>query len=249
MLTDEQLLKAKRALALRKNEDVEKALAFEWHKRAKKALHEYGIPYRVYFDYLKDRYYNPKDTIAINPCYPLPGYPADKLVRVSHDDFIIPEQIPEGMTLEDIYVYDNLGEAKKLEVDKLCYDVKPWKVFDENWKQYFTMYFVGYDFRSFGEFEFIGETGTLERGDLGLLRNYFEYAIMGEYQKHKDDYMLSTPKYEPEYRFLYSDKPFEIVWDVDTIKERALLEKAMNLPRDERARELYMKEYGIDIYG
>lgn len=248
MLTDEQILKGREALAKKNNEDIGKKLAFEWHKKAKEAFTLYSLPYKVYFDYLKDRYNNPPDTIAINPCYPLPGYPSDQVIKVKHDDFVLNDIPNTCRTLEEVYTYDNLCEDKKIEVDKLKLKVKPWQNLDNKWKKYFAVFLSGYDFMEFTEFDFFGKVGELSPGDLSLLRNFYTNCVMGEYKKNKDKFLLNIPKYEPEYRFLYSDKPFEVVWDKDTIMERVELERRMKIPPDERLRKLYMDQYGIDIY-
>lgn len=249
MLTQEQTIKARKALARLNNEDEEKQQALEWHKQAKKAFENYGLPYRVYFNYLKDRHNNGSDTIPINPCYPMPGYPAEQVIKVTCDDFNITNEDLEGSrTLEDVYTFEHLCEDKQKAVTILKCRVKPWKTLDENWKKYFSVFLLGYDFYTFSEFDFMGEVGVLNRGELKLMQNYYSNAVMGEYAKHKDDYLLEVPKWEPEYNYLYSESPFELIWDKDTIRERIYLEKKMNLPPNERLQKLYMDEYGIDIY-
>ena len=52
MLTEEQKAKGRIAL-LPSIEDFEKSRALERHKQACKGMTLYGLPYRVYLDYLK----------------------------------------------------------------------------------------------------------------------------------------------------------------------------------------------------
>ena len=127
MLTEEQLLKAKIALAQKNNEDPEKVIAYECHKKAKRAFQEYGLPYRVYFDYLSERYHRNKDTVPINPCYPMPGYLIDSVIRVTKEDFKTADQ-------GEVYSYDNLNEEKKFSVYMLIEQSRGWKMFDDKWK-------------------------------------------------------------------------------------------------------------------
>lgn len=243
MLTEEQLLKAKIALARKNNEDPEKIIALECHKKAKTGFSEYGLPYRVYFDYLSERYRKNKDTVPINPCYPMPGYLIDKVIHVTKKDFNGPDQ-SNGNT------YDNLNEEKKFSVYMLKEQSRDWKIFDERWKNVFSMFMVGYDFMKFSEFDFIGEVGTLNPGELRLLRNYFTNAVMNTFTENKDNgkYMLQEPESRPEDRYLYSDEPFILILEKDEIRDAVAVEKKMRIPPDERRRKLYKDMYGIDIY-
>jgi hypothetical protein len=251
MLTQEQTLKARKALARLNNEDEEKKQALEWHKQAKRAFKEYGLPYKVYFNYLKDRANNDTSTIPINPCYPMPGYPVEQVIKVTCEDFDITNEDIEGSrTLEDVYTFDHLCEDKQKAVTILSCKVKPWKTLDENWKRYFSIFLLGYDFYKFTEFDFMGEVGVLGSGELRLMQNYYTHAVVGEYMKHKDtdNYLLEVPKWEPEYNYLYTNSPYELIWDKDTIKERVYLEKLMNIPPNKHLQKVYMDEYGINIY-
>lgn len=250
MLTEEQLLKAKIALAKKNNEDTDKILALEWHKKSKQAFTEYGLPYRVYFDYLKNRYKHPRETVPINPCYPLPGFPIDKVIRVTPKDFRTPKELPAGSSQDDIYTYENLNEEKKFAVYMLIKQSRPWEFLNDKWKNAFSMFLVGYDFMKFSEFDFMGEVGILNRGELKLLRNHYSNAVMGRFKEYKDngEYLLEEPAYQTEYQYLYSDKPFVVILEKDEIKDRVAVEKKLRIPPDEGQRKLYKDMYGIDIY-
>lgn len=251
MLTSEQIIKARQALARQQGGDEMKYLAIEWHKKALYALKNYGLPYKVYYDYLKSRYEHPRETVEINPCYPMPGYPVDKTVQVKHDDFNLEylkeKDAKQPASLEQVYIYENLYEDKKVLVDIVKHDLKQWEVYDNTWKEYFLMYLVGYDFGTFTEFDFIGKSGELGAGEVSLLRHIYK-RLQREYEQKKDSLVLQEPKYEEQFSFLYQDKPFTIIWDLKTAKERAELEKYMKLPPNERERKMYLEQYGVDIY-
>lgn len=245
MLTEEQLLKAKIALARKNNEDPEKVIALECHKKAKTGFSEYGLPYRVYFDYLSERYHKDKNTVPINPCYPLPGYPIDKVIRVRKEDFNTSDQ-------GNVYTCDNLKDEKRLAVYMLIEQLRNWERFDYDgdWAHLFAMFLEGYDFTQFTEFDFIGEVGLLRPEELRLCRNFFSEAIMKTFAEHKDNgqYMLHEPKSRPEDKYLYYEQPFILVMEKDEIRDAVAIEKKMNMPPDERQRKVYKDMYGIDIY-
>ena len=69
MLTFNQKIKAMRAIAIRKGENPDKWISWELHKQAKKEAFEiYKLPYRVYYNYLRKRAFEPSDKMLLNPC-------------------------------------------------------------------------------------------------------------------------------------------------------------------------------------
>ena len=236
MLTDEQKWKAQIAL-LPRVEDLERAHekehALELHKQACTGMELYGLPYRVYLDYLKNwdnngMIYEERLTyVLINPCYPDEGYPLDKVKRVTPDD------IDESKLTPHILPFDSIDTLKKQVQNEIIRDVieplRKWKILDDNWKRYFSHFLVGYDFESFTEFDFSGTTGKMTPNDLGLLRNIYARVLKEYEDRVLDGYLTEEPRTTKERRKQYTDKPYRVLWDRDTIEERENLTKQLGI--------------------
>jgi len=231
MLTDEQKWKAQIAL-LPTVADFEKAHALSLHKQAcEEGMSLYGLPFRVYLDYLKrwddmsaeERY----TYVDINPCYPDEGYPLDK-VRV-----VTPDDIDEDSISAKVLPFDNIGTLKKEIQAEIMRDIveplRKWKPLDDNWKRYFSHLLVGYDFEKFTEFDFTGETGKATKEDIELLRHIYA-RVLNEYEDRVlDDYLTEEPRTTKERKRKYIDKPYRVLWDKDTIRERETLTEQLGI--------------------
>ena len=230
MLTEEQRLKGRIAL-LPTVSDLEKSHALELHKRACEGMTLYGLPFRVYLDYLKkwdnmtpeERY----TYVDINPCYPDDGYPLDRVRVVTPDDIDL-----ESISAK-VLPFDNIYTLKKTIQNEINRDIveplRKWKILDNNWKKYFSHLLVGYDFERFTEFDFNGGNGTITPEDLGLLRKLYA-RVLAEYEERVlDDYLTEEPRTTKERKRRYTDKPYRVLWDKDTIKERETLTERLGI--------------------
>ena len=234
MLTEEQKAKGRIAL-LPSIEDFEKSRALERHKRACKGMTLYGLPYRVYLDYLK-RWdsMTPEERdnlVEINPCYPEEGYPLDKIRIVTPSDLdmsnveVNDKGYPVLLPFEDI---STLKPHVQAEIEKSIEPLRKWKHLDDNWRCYFSHFLKGYEFKDFTEFDFSGTSGDMTPEDLGLLRNLYE-RVRAEYDNHELDYLEDEPRTTPERKRQYSEKPYRVLWDRGTIVEREELIKQMGI--------------------
>ena len=231
MLTEEQRRKGAIAL-LPSVDDLEKYHALEIHKRAcKEGMTLYGLPFRVYLDYLK-RWDNmtleERNTIVeINPCYPDEGYPLER-VRV-----VTPDDIDNSQISAEVMPFDNIGTLKKSIQAEIMRDIveplRKWNPLDDNWKRYFSHLLVGYDFMSFTEFDFTGATGDMTPEDLGLLQNIYARVLTEYEDRVLDDYITEEPRTTKERKQKYHDKPYRVLWDKDTISEREFLSEILGV--------------------
>ena len=208
MLTEEQKRKAVYAL-LPTIEDLERAHAFELHKQACRGMDLYGLPYRVYLDYLKywdknDMPYEERATyVMINPGYPEDGYPVDRVRVVTPDDLDM-SNIPRNENGSiDIYAFDDICTLKTSVQKEILHDIEPlrkWKIHDDNWKRYFSHFLVGYDFERFTEFDFSGNTGKMTPEDLELLRHIYARVLKEYEDRVLDGYLTEEPRTTKERR-------------------------------------------------
>lgn len=235
MLTDEQREKAVYAL-LPTVADLEKAHAFNLHKQAVRGMELYGLPYRVYLDYLKridNMDYEESSTIVkVNPCYPDEGYPMDKIRVVTPDDLDMSNVPRNENGCIDILPFDDMCTLKTSVQNEILHDIEPlrkWKILDDNWKRYFSHFLEGYKFEEFTEFDFTGETGKATKEDIELLRHIYE-RVRDEYENGApDDYLTEEPRTTEERKRMYSDRPYRVLWDKDTIEEREQLTEQLGI--------------------
>lgn len=235
MLTDEQKEKAVYAL-LPTVADLEKAHAFNLHKQAVRGMELYGLPYRVYLDYLKridNMDYEESSTIVkVNPCYPDEGYPMDKIRVVTPDDLDMSNVPRNENGCIDILPFDDMCTLKTSVQNEILHDIEPlrkWKILDDNWKRYFSHFLEGYKFEEFTEFDFTGETGKATKEDIELLRHIYE-RVRDEYENGApDDYLTEEPRTTEERKRMYSDRPYRVLWDKDTIEEREQLTEQLGI--------------------
>jgi hypothetical protein len=236
MLTDEQKQKAVYAL-LPSIEDLERAHVFELHKQAvKEGMRLYGLPFRVYFDYLKRidnmGYEERNNIVLINPCYPEEGYPLDKIRIVTLDDLDMSNIPRDDNGYMDLLPFEDISTLKTSVQNEILHDIEPlrkWHIHDDNWKRYFSHFLVGYDFDSFTEFDFTGVSGKATSEDIQLLRHIYT-RLQREYEERVlDGYLTEEPRTNEERKRRYTDKPYKILLDKDTIEERERLTKQLGI--------------------
>jgi len=236
MLTDEQRNKAVIAL-LPTIEDLERAHVFNLQKQAvNEGMRLYGLPFRVYFDYLKrvDNMSGAErdNIILINPCYPDEGYPRDKVRVVTPDDIDMDNAPKNENGRSELLPFDDICTLKTSVQKEILHETEPlrkWHIHDDNWKRYFSHFLVGYDFESFTEFDFTGETGKATKEDIELLRHIYA-RLQREYEgRVLDDYLTEEPTTTKERKRRYTDKPYRAVWDKDTIEERERLTEQLGI--------------------
>ncbi len=254
MLTFDQTMKAIKALARSKGENPEKRLALELHKKAKReAFTTYHLPYRCYYDYLKNRANNPSDKLMLNPCWPNPGYPTDKVIRVSKNEFDITKELLNGSRpYEEIYIYDHLKPEVREQVTLIINRFCTWsELFCDTWKRYFLKFLKGYDFTKFTCFDFFGATlgevdldgEIIDESQIDLMQSIYD-RLQKEYNEDPSKYDYEDPLSCEEYLYLYQDKPFTIEQNQDEIKEAIDRAKALNKPMSNEEEVAYMKRYG-----
>lgn len=227
MLTKEQEHKAQMKILEQMWIDIEKSMALERHKKAQEGMKQYGIPYRICLDYYKAD--TNKDTVSLNPCYPLPGYEISKCVSVTTEDFE-PKQRTDNrpLRLEEIFSVDTLKEEKKQEVLKAISTCRTWVILDTEWERIFLHFFKGYDIGSFTEFDFYGTKNTVEPGDIQLLRNVYK-RLQKKYQENPNDYLQSEPLLSDYDTDLYGNSPYIIEWNEVEREEQRQLEEKMRI--------------------
>lgn len=256
MLTFDQTMKAIKALAKSKGENPEKRLALELHKKAKReAFKIYHLPYRCYYDYLKSRADHPGNKLMLNPCWPNPGYPIDKVIIVNKEEFDISKELANGSRpFEEVYSYDHLKPEVKEQVELIRNRFCPWgELFSDTWKKYFLKFLNGYDFTKFTCFDFFGATlgevdldgEIIDESQIGLLQSVYE-RLQKEYKENPSKYNYEDPLSCEEYLYLYQDKPFTIEQTQDEVKEAIDRAKALNKPMSDEQAAVYMKRYGME---
>lgn len=250
MLTKEQERKARLAL-LPTYEDLEKAQAYANHNIAKGWFDEYGLPYRVALDFLKGYRYDSGHPY-INPCYPLPGYPKDKLLL-----FIFPfdfdtEPHPEDIDYTDedgikhiksLDMFNRLKPEQDKQARAQAEQFRKWHdTHTPEWEYYFFHFFANYDFDKFTEFDFIGTNGEMNNADLSLLQKVYS-RYRDEYLENPDKYFNDEPTYTDEELKQYTECYFDKVFEETAYKENKEIEKRLHIthPNGER-----IKVNGID---
>lgn len=243
-----------RAIAIRKGENPDKYISWELHKQAKKEAFEiYKLPYRVYYNYLRKRAFEPSDKMLLNPCYPEPGYPIDGVLKVIKEDFELSEEILKG-NREDIFTYEHLKPEVKEQVDKIRAHYCTWHnedIYGPEWKKIYLKFLKGYDFEAFNCFDFYGvpawDLNALDvtNDDIEMLKNIF-VRLKAEYDKSPEAYDYKEPLDCEEYYYLYTDKPFALKLTKEEAAGKVDMYKQMNMPMSEAEQEAYFKLHDVE---
>lgn len=223
MLTQEQRDKAKLKLLEQELLDIEKAVALANHEQAQSSFYDYGLPYRVFLDYLKQP--RNDNNVPINHCYPLPGFELSKRVNVTTNDFDLSKMDSDiPLCFNEVFCVENLKADKKAEVLRFIEDSRTWKqTGDTEWQRIFAHFLNGYDFSKFTEFDFLGTTNTLTQSDLGLLQKVYE-RYQEDYLQNPNDYIQSEPLLA-DYVGQFGSSPYIIHFTDEEKRESEELEK------------------------
>lgn len=222
-MTSEQKEKAALVVMKQMHEDMEKHNALMNHKRALEIWNNFWIPYKVAKDYLKTKSHN---VINITDCYPEPGYPinADRVkVRVGVDTLPNDKFTP--------------NEEKQAEIEQYRAKYRKWRfAYDDKdgfreWEYRFAHFFEGYDFETFTSFDFVG-SNELQPCDLLLLQKFYK-RIGNEYEKNRNAYIQTEPIYKDEYKHLFTDNIYDLVYEGTAKAERDALLKRIGVSENE----------------
>lgn len=256
MLTFDQQMNAWRIIAQRKGENPDMRISWECHKMAVRDCWKYYfIPYKVYFDYLRNRAYNPSNKLMLNPCFPNPGIPVEAALKVTEDDF----NIKEGAKREEVFTFENLKEGVKEQAEAIIKRHRPWKFFDDDWLKTFRKHLNGYKTQSFTFFDYFGgrpgeipfDGHMADESDYEQLKDLYWW-----WERHEDysyeppvpmDYDYEDPEYKPEYAFDYLDKPFILMVSEDEAKQEIKKYNHMGLLLSEQEQAAYLKRYGYKL--
>ena len=187
----------------------------------------------------------------LNPCWPNPGYPIDRIIKVSKDEFDIPKD--GSRSFEDMYSLKNLKPEVREQVLQVSDRYKVWRnIFDENWEKYFLKFLKGYNFESFTCFDFFGATigevdpdiGLVDESQIILMQRIYE-RLQSEYNENPSKYEYEDPMDCEEYFYLYQATPFTVIQSKDEINEAITRAKALNKPMSEAEQEAYKKRYAL----
>jgi hypothetical protein len=216
MLTKEQEAKARIALGLSESlkDNFEKEIAFDNHLKAVSWVEKYNLPYRLSLNYLKayDRQYG---VVAINPCYPMPGYPKAKLIHLKPDEILLYN--PEDKPTPDGKYYLNLTPADESTRQRIAENNKtfaPWDLSTaagrKQWEYYFAHFFYHVDFPKYRTFDYFGRTQRA-KGDTERI----EYWKMLQADIHisPERFMESDPLLSEYNEADYTELPFIPDWE------------------------------------
>jgi len=226
MLTLEQVHAASLALL----PDLEKYHAYIQYKQACKGMVRYGLPFRVYLDYLKRPHKQLDDItryIEINPLYPQAGFKIDEVKTVCFEDFTEPHYTASGALSfdESQYTYEDLSPELQKEIQNDIDPVLIWKLYDKSWEYYFAHFLKGYDFKAFTEFDFYGLQGQQSQSDIQLLQNIYR-RLQQDYDRNPNNYMNEEPTISASEYIQYQAEPFYICIDRNKAQERdSLIDK------------------------
>ena len=190
----------------------------------------------------------------LNPCWPNPGYPVDKVIIVSKEEFDIPKTLLNGnRPFEDLYTIEHLKPEVREQVIQIKNRFCTWgENYSSTWEKYFLKFLKGYDFRNFTCFDFFGVTiGEcdpelgLDESDVELMQNVYS-RLQSTYLEAPENYSYEDPKDHETYLYLYQDKPFTVAQSKDEVQEAIERAKALNTPMSEEQKAAYMKRYGVE---
>lgn len=213
----------------------------------------YFIPYKVYFDYLRNRAYNPSNKLMLNPCFPNPGIPVEAVLKVTEDDF----NIVEGAKREDIFTLENLKEGVKEQAEAIIKRHRPWDFMKGDWFKIFRKYLNGYSTQIVSFFDYFGgRPGEIPfDGHMADESDYEQLKdLYWSWERHEDrdnsdcmNYDYEDPEYKPEYAFDYLDKPFILMVSEDEAKQEIKKYNHMGLLLSEQEQAAYLKRYGYKL--
>lgn len=213
----------------------------------------YFIPYKVYFDYLRNRAYNPSNKLMLNPCFPNPGIPVEAVLKVTEDDF----NIVEGAKREDIFTLENLKEGVKEQAEAIIKRHRPWDFMKGDWFKIFRKYLNGYSTQIVSFFDYFGgRPGEIPFDGHMADENDYEQLkdLYWSWERHEDrdnsdctDYDYEDPEYKPEYAFDYLDQPFILMVSEDEAKQEIKKYNHMGLLLSEQEQAAYLKRYGYKL--
>lgn len=245
MLTEEQKSKALLAL-LPSIDDLEKHRALERHNKACTGMQLYGLPYRVYLDYLKwfDTLTKTEkeNVVMINPMYPRNGYPKERLLMITDEDIDFRDMDILNVT------YENLKPETQSKVAKCIKDLREWELNSDTWRYNFLHFLSGYDFRTFTEFDFFGTQNEWnDETDISLLRKAYT-GYKEDFESNPDNYLVNEPTTNKAEKGKYTDKPFIWLHDAKkkTDRENALMQLQNGCTLTDKE---YLTIYGVDRNG
>lgn len=200
---------------------------------------------------MKERAYNPTGKLMLNPCWPNPGYPIDRIIKVTKEEFDIPKD--GSRAFDDMYSIKNLKPEVREQVLQVSERYKVWRnIFDGNWEKYFLKFLKGYNFKSFTCFDFFGATigevdpdiGLVDESQIILMQRIYE-RLQNEYNENPSKYEYEDPMDCEEYFYLYQAAPFTVIQSKDEINEAITRAKALNKPMSEAEQEAYKKRYAL----
>lgn len=242
-------------IAQKKGENPEMRISLELHKIAKRdGFRVYGLPYRIYYDYLRKRAKEPSNKLMLNPCYPDPGYPIEGIITVSKDDFEIPnEKMEKGGA--DLYTYDYLKPEVQEVVYRIMKRFSPWankeNINKAEWKKTFLHLFTGYDFKEFTCFDHFGMSLTEANECYGVIEPQIDIfndmcqLRQDEYLRNPEKYKHTEPIYREEYSYLFYEEPFALKLTRDEAQGTIDMYANMNMPMSDVEIEAFLKLHGV----
>lgn len=229
MLTSEQRLKAELKLLDKRFEDIKRERAKADSEQARKGMKLYGLPYRIYLDYIKvgDGIRKKNGEISLSEIYPLQGYPVDDVRVIKYPSDFDNNKIDayvqscplnsDGKRMLKLFPTNErfIDDGIKAELEQLHTELiskyKSWDVYGGEWEYLFLRFLDGYDFNTFGEFEFYGTVGKYNDADINNLRKQYT-ALQGKYKANKGKY-LGIPTYDTDNEEQYFNNYYRIVWE------------------------------------
>lgn len=200
---------------------------------------------------MKERAYNPTGKLMLNPCWPNPGYPIDRIIKVTKEEFDIPKD--GSRAFDDMYSINNLKPEVREQVLQVSERYKSWhEIFDDNWKRYFLKFLKGYNFDIFTCFDFFGapmgevdpSVGLVDESQIILMQRIYE-RLASEYYENPSKYDYEDPMDCDVYLYQYQGAPFTVLQTTDEINEAITRAKALNKPMTEEEQEAYKKRYAL----
>ena len=199
-MTEEQKRKAEEALMLRlpMYQNFEKEIAFRNHQTAIEWIEQYGLPYRISLDYLKE-YDHSKGFICINPNYPYPGYLKADLIHLDpYNDCIPydPDKEPDENGYHELFLSPK-DAATRQKIREHNKALRPWNLSTpkglERWKYYFAHLLNGADLDSYSSFDWFGVKAAAYNKEQEN-KIYFWKCLQADYYMNPNNYLQKEPK-------------------------------------------------------